>query len=272
MIQLIFNIGLIIVSYCLIFFVIKSVSNRTKKNIAKKSKLINFALISRIILLLYIIMYFIFLHSAPKITSFSYAGIIIAFAIAPTLISFSTDIWKSFRLLIISLVLGFGIALIVGLSNILSDTPDAIYCKVATFCTIISGICSLFYIGNNFLSFDIDWSDSFLHTDPENPNGAIKAEKNVFGNTIYKNSKGEVVAKGEENIFGDEVIKNKDGNVVARENNTIFGKSYVNKNNEVIGKFESNILIGDKIKDKDGNTKYEVEEDLSGDNVYHKKK
>ena len=217
-------------------------------------------------------MYFIFLHSAPKITSFSGAGFIIAFSIAPILISFSTDIWKSFRLLIISVALGFGIALIVGLANILSDTPDAIYCKVATFFTIISGICSIFYIGNNFLSFDIDWSDSYLSTDPENPNDTIKAEKNVFGDTIYRNSKGEVVAKGEKNIFGDEVIKDKEGNVVAREDNTIFGKSYVNKNNEVIGKVESNILIEDKINDKNGDTKYYVEKDLFGNNVYHKKK
>ena len=121
--------------------------------------------------------------------------------------------------------------------------------------------------GSNYSSSYSSYTPSYKKRD-EN----IRVERSIFGDKIYKDSHGNVVARGERGIFGDEIIRDKQGNEIMRGERNIFGDvNYRDKDYNTVYRKEYGIFGDAKIKDSHGDVKYTEEFDIFGDSKISKK-
>ncbi len=122
------------------------------------------------------------------------------------------------------------------------------------------------YRPSNYSSYS-----SYSSYKPKDDN--IRVERDIFGDKVYRDSHGNVVARGERTLFGDEIVRDNKGNEIMRgETDYLFGgvnyrdKSGNKKYRKEVGFFGDNI-----IRDNKGDVKYREEFDFFGDSKIRKK-
>lgn len=101
----------------------------------------------------------------------------------------------------------------------------------------------------------------------------LRVERDIFGDKVYKDSHGNVVARGERTLFGDEIVRDTHGNEIMRGERTLFGDvNYRDKNYNTVYRKEYNIFGDAEVKDSHGNVKYKEEFDIFGDSTLRRKK
>ncbi len=113
-------------------------------------------------------------------------------------------------------------------------------------------------------------SISYIDLDNKNDDD-IKVEENIWGEKVYKNSHGEVVAKAEKGLFGDEVIRDANNTIVGKGTyNSFTGKTtYQNNNYSNIAEKKSDVFGNKTIKTKDGKV-YEEQNNVFGSKLKKK--
>ena len=101
----------------------------------------------------------------------------------------------------------------------------------------------------------------------------IRVERTLFGDKIYRDSSGKVVARGERSIFGDEIIRDNKGNEIMRgETDYLFGGvNYRDKSGNKTYRKEVGFFGDNIIRDNKGDVKYREEFDFFGDSKIRKK-
>ncbi len=113
---------------------------------------------------------------------------------------------------------------------------------------------------------------SISYLDLDNNDDDIKVEENIWGEKVYKNSHGDVVAKVEKGLFGDEIIKDSNNMIVGKGSYNLFtGKTeYQNNSYNNIAEKTHGILGNSTIKTKDGKI-YEEQNNVFGSKLKKKR-
>ena len=122
------------------------------------------------------------------------------------------------------------------------------------------------YRPSNYSSYS-----SYSSYKPKDDN--IRVERDIFGDKVYRDSHGNVVARGERTLFGDEIVRDTHGREIMRGERNIFGDiDYRDKNYNTVYRKEYGIFGDAEVKDNHGNVKYKEEYDFFGDSTIRKNK
>lgn len=144
-------------------------------------------------------------------------------------------------------------------------------------CGIIIGIIVIYTIVN-IIKVLLKKIDPATYYDNVNNGGydsnydeTIKEEENIWGEKVYKNSHGDVVAKVEKGLFGDEIVRDSNNMIIGKGTyNSFTGKTnYQNNNYNDIVEKKTNSLGNNIIKTSDG-TVYEEENNIFGSKLNKK--